>query len=150
MERNATAVRENLGELEKRCREAGMNLTPQRVAVYKALLESVEHPTPEMLYRKVRRSMPSLSLATIYKVLDALESLDLVRAVDIDSDSRRYDANRHQHHHLVCRQCRLVTDFYDHALDELQPARRIAGFVTESVSVNISGLCEKCRPLSKD
>jgi len=145
MERNTAAIRENLHELQKRCREAGMNLTPQRLAVYKALLESEQHPTPEMLYRKVRRSMPSLSLATIYKALDVLVRLGLVRAIDIDSESRRYDANRNRHHHLVCRHCRKVVDFYDAALDALRPQRRIAGFVTESVSVNISGLCEKCR-----
>lgn len=145
MERTPVAVRENMEDLQKRCRAAGMNVTPQRLAVCRALLESEEHPTPEILYRKVRCSMPSLSLATIYKALDVLESLGLVRAIGIDSESRRYDANRNRHHHLVCRHCRKVVDFYDAALDQLRPLNRIAGFVTESVSVNISGLCEKCR-----
>lgn len=144
MERHAAAITTNLDELQKRCREAGMNVTPQRLAIYRALLESHEHPTPETLYKKVRRSMPSLSLATVYKALATLESLGLVHAIDVDSQSRRYDANRHRHHHLVCRECRSVTDFYDEALDEIRPTGKVAGFVSESVSVNVSGLCAKC------
>ena len=56
----------------ERCREAGLNVTPQRIAIYRALLASEDHPTPEMLYRAVSRDMPSLSLATIYKTLDTL------------------------------------------------------------------------------
>lgn len=76
-----------------------MNVTPQRVAVYRALLESEDHPTPEMLYQAVSRDMPSLSVATIYKTLDALVSLGLVRTVPVDGDRRRYDANDETHHH---------------------------------------------------
>ncbi len=111
-----------------------MNTTPQRAAVYKALLQSTEHPTPEMLYRKVRRAMPSLSLATVYKALDALERLGLVQAVDVDSDSRRFDANMDLHHHMVCTECRGVIDFYDESFDDLEPARKLRGFTPRSVS----------------
>lgn len=121
-----------------------MNVTPQRIAVYRALLESEEHPTPEMLYRRVRRAMPSLSLATIYKVLDALETLGLVRAVEVDSESRRYDANMNRHHHLVCTRCRKVVDFYDDKFDRLRPARMPADFEPELVSVKVLGVCRAC------
>lgn len=145
MDRSAAAIRNRLQALVDRCREAGMNVTPQRMAVYKALLESTEHPTPEILYRKVRRSMPTLSLATIYKALDALEELGLVRAVEVDSDSRRYDANMTSHHHLVCTSCRQVADFYDESFDRLEPRGVTNGFLPQFVSVKILGLCEQCR-----
>ena len=122
-----------------------MNVTPQRVAVYKALLESEEHPTPEMLFKKVRRDMPSLSLATVYKALDVLEELGLVQALEADSESRRYDANMSRHHHLVCTQCRSVIDFYDPNFDRLKPAGRLKQFSPRFVSVKILGLCAGCR-----
>ena len=63
-----------------------MNVTPQRVAVYRALLQAEDHPSPEELYRRVRRRMPSLSLATIYKALDALTRLGVAREVSVISE----------------------------------------------------------------
>lgn len=129
----------------ERCRAAGLNVTPQRIAVYRALLESEEHPTPEALYERVRRGMPSLSLATIYKALDTLESIGLVRPVPIVSDKRRYDANDRPHHHLVCSSCGSIRDYYNHELDRLMPKRVGGGFVPQSVSVNVCGICADCR-----
>ncbi len=145
MDRSRAAIRRRLDQLNKRCHAAGMNVTPQRVAVYKALLESEEHPTPEMLFRRVRRGMPSLSLATVYKALDALEKLGLVQALEADSDSRRYDANMDRHHHLVCTRCRSVIDFYDAGFDRLKPTGKLTRFSPRSVSVKILGLCASCR-----
>lgn len=121
-----------------------MKVTPQRLAVYKELLRSEDHPTPEMLFKAVQRAMPSLSLATIYKSLDALEKLGLIQAVEIDSDSRRYDANMNRHHHLVCARCRNVTDFYDEALDAVVPSQRMKGFIPQSITVKVIGLCASC------
>lgn len=145
MQRNAAFVRTRVERMVERCRAAGMNVTPQRVAVYKALLESEEHPTPEALYKQVSRDMPSLSLATIYKVLDALESVGLVRAVPVVSDKRRYDANDDVHHHLVCSSCGNIRDYYSEEFDRLVPKQRPQGFFPSGVSVNITGVCAVCR-----
>ncbi|MGZ5475795.1 MAG: Fur family transcriptional regulator [Thermoanaerobaculia bacterium] len=144
MERTAAAVRRMVDQMIVRCREAGMNVTPQRLAIYEALVKSETHPTPEMLFKRVKRSMPSLSLATIYKSLDALENLGLIQAVEIDSDSRRYDANMSRHHHLVCTRCRSVTDFYDEKLDHVKPCRPTRGFIPHSITVKVLGLCAAC------
>lgn len=133
-----------IDELLRRCREAGMNLTPQRVTIYRALLESEDHPSPEVLYERVRPQLPQLSLATIYKALDALMRLGVVREVSAISDSKRFDANLDWHHHLICTRCQKVTDFYDASLDTLAPPKRLAGFVSESVSVQVMGLCAAC------
>jgi len=134
-----------MDDMVRRCRDAGMNVTPQRLAVYRTLLESEEHPSPEMLYRQVRESMPSLSLATIYKALEALERLGLVHEVNVISDTKRYDANTDNHHHLVCTMCGNVADYYSDELDALVPRRRVRGFVPRSVTVNITGVCASCQ-----
>jgi Fur family peroxide stress response transcriptional regulator len=88
--------------------------------------------------------MPSLSLATVYKALDALERLGVVSEVSVLSATKRFDANQERHHHLVCTRCSKVLDYYDDSLDSIRPARRINGFVTQAVSVQILGLCEDC------
>jgi Fur family peroxide stress response transcriptional regulator len=130
--------------LVARCREAGMAVTPQRIAIYRALLEANNHPNPEAIYTRVRSTMPSLSLATIYKTLDALAGLGLVSELPATGNSRRYDANIDLHHHLVCTRCDRVTDYYDPALDRITLPSRPAGFRARRVSVHFHGLCANC------
>jgi Fur family peroxide stress response transcriptional regulator len=144
MERSNEMIASRVDEMITRCRESGMNVTPQRIAVYRALLASTEHPTPEMLFNAVSPSMPTMSLATIYKSLEALQSLGLVREVPVVSDSRRYDANLEAHHHLVCEECGSVADYYSDRILGKTPRRRIGGFSPHSVTVNITGRCARC------
>ena len=131
-------------ELIRRCRDEGMNVTPQRAAIYRALLESEDHPSPEALYRRVHRRLRSLSLATVYKALDTLVALGLVREVDVAGDAKRYDANLDRHHHLICTGCKRVTDVCDEGLDAAAPSKRLAGFVARTISVQVFGLCDAC------
>jgi Fur family peroxide stress response transcriptional regulator len=121
-----------------------MNVTPQRVEIYRALLEAEDHPSPEALFKRVKRKMPSISLATIYKALDALSTLGVVREVSTISETKRYDANLDKHHHLICTKCKRIQDYYDEELDAVAPPRRLAGFVAQSVSVEVIGLCPSC------
>jgi Fur family peroxide stress response transcriptional regulator len=149
MDRSPDHLQRRLDDMIARCRDAGMNVTPQRIAIYRALLDSEEHPTPEMLYRSVSREMPSLSLATIYKTLDALASMGLVRSVAVDTDKRRYDANDAPHHHLVCTACGKIRDYYSDEFDSMLP-RRVQGFAAQTISVNITGICPDCRNNRKE
>ena len=133
----------------ERCREAGMNLTPQRLTIYRALLEAEDHPSPEALYERVRPGMPTLSLATIYKTLDTLAGMGLVTELPATGDAKRYDANMEPHHHLVCTSCGKVTDYHDPALDRIAPPKALHGFRARQVSVHIRGLCAPCARAEK-
>lgn len=144
MNRSREALQARVDEMVERCRAEGMNVTPQRIAIYRALLESEDHPTPEMLFRVVSRSMPSLSLATIYKTLDAFAAIGLIRAVPVVSEKRRFDANLGAHHHLVCSACGQIRDYYGHDYDSLVPSRKVDGFTPQGISVNITGICAGC------
>ncbi len=145
MNRSREALQTRVNNMVERCREVGMNVTPQRIAIYRALLQSEEHPTPEALFRVVSRKMPSLSLATIYKTLDAFAAVGLIRAVPVVSEKRRFDANLDPHHHLVCSSCGEIRDYYTHDYDALIPNRPVNGFSPQAVSVNITGICAACR-----
>jgi Fur family peroxide stress response transcriptional regulator len=147
MDRDPATLAARMGDLVSRCRAAGMSVTPQRMAIYRALLEADDHPSPDSLYSRVRADLPSLSLATVYKVLEALVALGLVHEVANVSGIKRYDANIEQHHHLVCTHCGTIVDFYDLKLDALQPPRRasrVTGFVAEKVMVQVLGSCARC------
>jgi Fur family peroxide stress response transcriptional regulator len=144
MEMDAGARESRLEDLRKRCREAGMNVTPQRSAVYEALLDAPNHPTPEALYAAVRARMPGISLATIYKALEALKRLGVVREVARLGEARRFDANIDRHHHLICTECGRVSDIDHGEFGNLPPPRSLDGFIPSEVSVQVFGRCAAC------
>lgn len=139
------------GPLERfvaRCRAAGLVLTPQRLAVFRHLAAGPGHPSAEELYATIRREMPTLSLATVYKTLDALARIGAVRRVASRSARRRWDAGLESHHHLVCIECGSVSDVHDARLDAVK--RRTAvlagrhGFQASGHVVEIFGRCAAC------
>lgn len=130
-------------ELARRCREKGLRATPQRLAVYRALLSSREHPSPEAVHRAVTALLPSVALGTVYKILDSLEAAGLVEQVSLLSETKRYDANQAPHHHLVCIACKTVIDHVDEDLDIALP-KAPKGFTPLEVRVQVVGLCAGC------
>ena len=134
-------------DFERACRGRGVRVTPQRVAVYRALAEDVTHPTADAVFRRLRGALPSVSPASVYRILDSLERAGLVRRVGTTDGIARYDANRERHQHLVCRQCGRLTDFHAPELAKLRLApRAVRGFVVEELDVRILGRCARCAP----
>lgn len=136
---------ETIGGITERCRKAGLKATPQRIAVYRSLLESDAHPGPEVVYRSVQKVLPTISLATVYKTLDALCAAGLIQQVSVMSDTKRYDANLDPHHHLICRNCDRVEDYAAPALESNIPLPEGMGFSTQQVHVQFFGVCDNCR-----
>jgi Fur family transcriptional regulator, peroxide stress response regulator len=92
--------------------DAGLRCTPQRLAVYDHLTRAEEHPTAEDLYRAVRSTIPRISLATVYKALEALvETGVAAKLPPVDGDAgARYDARRDPHYHFRCLRTGMVHD----------------------------------------
>jgi Fur family peroxide stress response transcriptional regulator len=126
------------------CRERGTPVTHQRLAVFRALLESHSHPDAEALHRGLRGVYPTLSLGTVYKTLEMLQSLGLAHAVSSPEPTRRFDGNQHPHHHLWCIRCRRLVDV---ELDELAVIALPAGlgFQVTDVVIQFNGICANCR-----
>jgi Fur family peroxide stress response transcriptional regulator len=140
-------------EVEKfaaHCREHGLSVTHQRLAIFEALAASREHPSAEQLHRAVQRRIPTLSLATVYKNLEALKAIGAVADVNPLHEEARYEAALpgtgagKAHHHLVCVSCKKVRDLHDHDLDRLR-VRDAQGFELRAVRVQAEGLCPDCQ-----
>lgn len=132
-----------------RCRNQGIRVTPQRLAVYQALAEDLTHPGAEAIYVRLKPEIPSLSLATVYRILEALVGQGLIRKVSTEGGTGRFDANVEPHQHLVCRTCSQLVDFEDPALAGISvPHETAAGFLAQEVEVRILGLCQECRGAS--
>ncbi|HMP04119.1 MAG TPA: transcriptional repressor [Gemmatales bacterium] len=81
---------------------AGCRYTRQRAAVY-AYLHSVHtHPTAEEVYRAVQVRVPNISLATVYKALDALVQCQLAQKLTSSAGPTRYDCRTDHHYHMRC------------------------------------------------
>jgi Fe2+ or Zn2+ uptake regulation protein len=131
-----------------RCRERGVRVTTQRLAIYRALAADTTHPTADAVHRRLRATMPSLSPATVYRILESLVREGLLRRVSTTEGAGRFDANLAPHQHVVCRLCGRMSDVQVPGLDVGAAAagRVVRGFVVEDVDVRIVGRCETCRP----
>jgi Fur family peroxide stress response transcriptional regulator len=131
---------------ERLCRDRGIRVTPQRIAVYGLLAGDKTHPTAEAVYERLRRRMASLSLATVYRVLECLEREGLVHRVSAFDGAARYEAKLNQHHHFVCRLCDSIIDSDERIMEEFSlPRRAPAGFVPDELEMRILGICSTCR-----
>lgn len=93
-----------------RLRQDGYRLTPQRMAVLRALAEDRGHPTVEQVYDRVRGDYPTTSLATIYKTIDMLKGIGEVLEMSV-GESHRYDGrDPRPHPHLICEICGAISD----------------------------------------
>lgn len=88
---------------------AGCRCTHQRLAVYDALAHA-DHPTAEQLFEAVRGVVPNISLATVYKALEALVRSGLAAKLAAEGGSARYDARPDAHYHLRCTRSGRVED----------------------------------------
>ena len=96
-------------EIAERLREWGVRVTPQRLAIAEAVLNSVEHPSVQQIYERVQDHFPSKTLATIYSTLDVLKRSRLIQELPFPQFSR-YESNLEPHVNLVCIQCGNVMD----------------------------------------
>lgn len=128
------------------CRSRGLRVTTQRLEVFQTLAQNDNHPTAESLHARLRETMPSLSLSTVYRILESLENEGLIRRVSSTNGIVRYDGNLCPHQHLVCRRCGRMTDIEDESLSQLRlPDVHSAGFSAEELDIRIVGTCADCR-----
>jgi Fur family transcriptional regulator, peroxide stress response regulator len=134
-----------LAEFAERCRVGGLAVTPQRLAIIKALLDSGDHPRADAIYATVRLQHPHISLATVHRTLETLCNIGEARKVTMLHDSARYDGNVTPHHHVVCVKCRRIRDIEIPHLDRLLAGHSELGeFQVLGSSLEIHALCEDC------
>jgi len=136
-----TRLREALGE-------SGQRFTEQRAAVFRYLVGTDAHPTADEVYLAVRRDLPAISLATVYKSLETLVGCGLAVKLTYADQSARYDGRTDPHHHARCVACGRVMDIAGEIPPtDIEPLRReAAGFTVTGYRLELSGYCSSCLP----
>src|SRR4051812_29026218 len=88
------------------CRQHDLAATHQREVIFSVITAHPGHYSPEQVYAQVRKRLPNVSLATVYKNLNKFVELGLLRQVHSSSGAMRVDGNSHAHHHLRCKTCK--------------------------------------------
>ncbi len=124
----------------------GLTLTVQRRAILETILPRTDHPTADAVVEHVRASHPEIGRATVYRTLEKLAALGVIRRLSHPGAAMRYDPNPARHHHLVCRRCGAIVDVHapeTHAI--ALPAKLAQGFDIEDYSIQFRGVCRGCR-----
>jgi Fur family transcriptional regulator, peroxide stress response regulator len=130
-----------------RCHEAGLKVTPQRLAVYRALVETDQHPSAEMVCRSVRKIHPNISLDTVNRTLLTLSAIGAAFIVEGTGDAKRFDANLDHHQHFKCVKCKRIFDVHHEPFDRVAlPEHLVKGFTVLRTTVYSEGFCDQCRP----
>ncbi len=128
------------------CRQAGLKVTPQRIAIYRELLKTSEHPSAEILYEKVKKVFPSISLDTVNRTLLTLNDIGAAFTVEGSGDARRFDGGLDKHQHFKCIKCKRIIDFHHKPFDNIKlPAEISKKFKVLRKTVYLEGICDLCR-----
>ena len=140
---SATDVR-----LREALEASGQRFTEQRAAIFRYLAHTDVHPTADEVFLAVRKDLPALSLATVYKSLETLVGCGLAVKLSYADNSARYDGRTDPHHHARCVSCERVLDLPGEISSrEIEALRGTAGeFTVTGYRLELSGYCPACLP----
>lgn len=130
--------------LRKTLHDRGMRMTPQRQLVLDAVRE-LGHATPEQICQRVQVTAPTVNITTVYRTLDLLERLGLIRHTHLGHGAPNYSADEHEHVHLVCHRCGRMDEVPCELLAPLGGTLRGEfGFELDASHLALSGTCREC------
>jgi len=128
------------------CQENGIAVTHQRQVLYEVMKTMHGHPSPEEVYARVKKKVPSISLATVYKNIHLFVESGVFSKVSMHHGSLRVEMNDEEHHHMVCSKCKAITDIGEKELGLVSKKDKLpGGFLVERYAVDVIGICAKCQ-----
>ena len=127
-------------------RAGGVRVTPQRLAIAEAVLNSTDHPTVQQIHERVQQHFPSMTLATVYSTLGVLTKSGLIQELPFARQSR-YESNMAPHINLVCMGCGSIADAEDSGEIITRLRQQVADATRFQVlwqRVDFHGWCRAC------
>jgi len=139
---------EQIDFFTKKCKQHNLKVTPQRVSIYKAIIQSSIHPTTEEIFQFVKNEFNNITFDTVNRTLLTFSQIGLINVIESYKGARRFDPLLEIHHHFHCIKCGKVLDFENKEYDRLKIDKRIQKrFKILNKRVVLSGYCEECHKL---
>lgn len=138
-------IQVHLKNFENACRKAGLRLTHQRLEIYRELAMATDHPSTELLHKRLVKRIPTISLDTVYRTLATFAQHELINKVETVESQARFEMRDQHHHHLICRQCHEIMDFQWKDVDGASLPEEINSWGRiDRKSVVVYGVCKAC------
>jgi Fur family ferric uptake transcriptional regulator len=120
-------------------------MTRQRKVILEELRKVTSHPTAEDLHRMVRKRLPKISIATVYRNLEILSDEGEVWKMDVAGTQRRFDGSTRNHYHIRCNVCGRMDDVPMETVANMEEtAAKCSGYRVFSHRVEFAGICPDC------
>ncbi|MBN1292972.1 MAG: transcriptional repressor [Candidatus Latescibacteria bacterium] len=120
-------------------------MTHQRRLILEELKKVKTHPTADEIYVIVRKTMPRISLGTVYRNLEILSAMGLIIKIEGFGNQRRFDGNTNKHYHIRCIKCGKIDDLPEDAITNIEvDHNKIKGYSIYNHEIQLSGICEQC------
>lgn len=122
-----------------------LRMTNQREVILQELTGSCGHLTADELYDLVRKRVPRISLATVYRNLEILSERGVITKLELSSRQNRYDADTSLHHHIYCVKCYRIDNLEGYTSKVSMMEVAIHGqYVITGYRLDVSGICPAC------
>ncbi len=136
-------------EYASQLRARGFRTTSQRLAILHVLRHAGTHLSPSEIYRRAKRDFPRLTEPTVYRTLEFLSDIALVRPSYNPSGHLTYEIAGNDHHHIVCRQCGNEIEVEHTLLESLyRLLETTSGYRSIGSHVTFFGVCPKCQEMN--
>lgn len=125
-------------------RDKNLKVTPQRIAILDELNNN-GHSSIDDIFSRIKAKIPSVSLATIYKNILAMQQADILKSVKTPTQKQKYEINKKPHIHLSCKICDKLEDFDINIDSFMQQCKINSGYKNiEESSILLIGICQEC------
>ena len=125
-------------------REHNLKATPQRLEIINAIFMH-GHINIDKLYLEVKNKFISISLATIYKNINAMIENLLLEEVKLPNKKSVYEIVKNKHSHFLCTKCSSVSDIDIELNNIKEEIPRSLNFTIQNSDLVISGICQDCK-----
>lgn len=123
-----------------------MNYSKQRELILKTVRTNPIHPTADYVYSVLKKDMPGISLATVYRNLNQLAENGQIKKIETLAGSTHFDHNIHNHYHFVCIKCNKIYDIpCEVAKDIEQKVSAMTGLEITNHDISFKGICTACQ-----
>ena len=130
-------------EAEKQLlQDNGIRVSHQRLLILDYLSKNYKHPSAETIFTDLKKIDPVISQATVYNTLKIFTAKSIVKELDFNLTSKRYEFAKDRHSHFICEKCGKIIDLKDNNDYKIE---ELSDYEIESVDITYRGLCPDCK-----